>query len=94
VKYSPVGSTITISAEAAQAGVIVAVRDEGLGIADEHSERIFDRFFRVDQTDNRRGGGSGLGLAITKGIIDGHGGRIWVESAPGLGSTFRIWLPG
>ncbi|HEY8743181.1 MAG TPA: GAF domain-containing protein [Chloroflexota bacterium] len=94
VKYSPSGSTITISAEAAQAGVIVTVRDEGLGIADEHRERIFDRFFRVDQTDNRRGGGSGLGLAITKGIVEGHGGRIWMESAPGVGSTFRIWLPG
>jgi K+-sensing histidine kinase KdpD len=93
VKYSPAGSSITVSSAAVEGGVIVAVRDEGLGIAREHMDRIFDRFFRVDQTDNRRGGGSGLGLAIAKGIIEGHGGRIWVESAAGRGSTFKIFLP-
>lgn len=94
VKYSPAGSAITMSSEPADAGVLITVQDEGRGIAPEHLDRIFDTFYRVDQTDNRRGGGSGLGLAIAKGIIDGHGGRIWVESACGAGSTFRLWLPG
>lgn len=93
VKYSPTGRAVDVSSQSAEAGVILAVHDQGLGIAGEHIDRIFDRFFRVDQTDNRRGGGSGLGLAIAKGIIEGHGGRIWVESTPGAGSTFRIWLP-
>jgi K+-sensing histidine kinase KdpD len=93
VKYSPAGSSITVSSDAVDGGVAIAVRDEGRGIAPEHLDRIFDTFYRVDQTDNRRGGGSGLGLAIAKGIIDGHGGRIRVESVPNVGSTFRLWLP-
>jgi K+-sensing histidine kinase KdpD len=93
VKYSPADSRIQVAVDAGEGGVTLAIHDEGRGIAPEHVERIFDRFYRVDQTDDRRGGGSGLGLAIAKGIVDGHGGRIWVESSPDAGSTFRIWLP-
>jgi signal transduction histidine kinase len=94
VKYSPAGSAITVGSEAVDGGVAIAIHDEGRGIAPEHLDRIFDTFYRVDQTDNRRGGGSGLGLAIAKGIVAGHGGRIWVESVPNAGSAFRVWLPG
>ena len=93
VKYSPPGSEVAVAVEAAPGAVTLAVRDEGIGIPPEHQERIFDRFYRVDQSDNRRGGGSGLGLAIAKGIVEGHGGRIRVSSAPGAGSSFEISLP-
>lgn len=92
VKYSPPGSPVHIQATGGD-GITITVRDEGVGIPTEHVERIFDRFYRVDQTDSRRGGGSGLGLAIAKGIIEGHGGRLWVESSPGNGSTFQFTLP-
>lgn len=92
-KYSPVGSAIEVCAQDTGDSVTIGVRDEGMGIAPEHVSRIFERFFRVDQTDSRRGGGSGLGLAIAKGIVDGHGGRIWVESVVGRGSVFQFSLP-
>ena len=81
--------------------VVVAVADEGAGIAPEHHKRIFDRFYRIDGKLSRETGGSGLGLAICRGIVEAHGGRIWVES-PGRtvrsgdgsrGSTFYFSLP-
>src|SRR2546423_868171 len=71
----------------------VSVRDTGPGIAAEHVERIFDRFFRVDQSRSRDLGGSGLGLAIARLLAELQGGDITVESTLGAGSTFTMWLP-
>src|SRR2546429_2624171 len=71
----------------------VSVGDTGPGIAPEHLERIFDRFFRVDQSRSRALGGTGLGLAIARLLAELQGGEIRVESAPGAGSTFTVWLP-
>jgi signal transduction histidine kinase len=71
----------------------VSVRDTGPGIAPEHVDRIFDRFFRIDQSRSRELGGTGLGLAIARLFAELQGGRIEVVSKPGEGSTFTLWLP-
>lgn len=73
--------------------VLVRVQDEGLGIDPEDQLHIWDRFFRVDNGNTRRIGGTGLGLSITKALVDLHGGRIWVESTLGKGSTFSFTIP-
>ncbi|SOD95033.1 ATP-binding protein [Caenispirillum bisanense] len=93
VKYSPVGSTITIRGRHAANWIVLEVQDEGIGIPQEHCKRIFDKFFRVYARD-RVVAGTGLGLAICKGIVEGHGGTIEAES-PGAnqGSIFRVRLP-
>ena len=93
VRYTPSGA-ITFALEADGARVGVSVRDTGPGIAPEHVERIFDRFFRVDQSRSRDLGGSGLGLAIARLLAELQGGHITVDSTPGAGSTFTVWLPG
>jgi K+-sensing histidine kinase KdpD len=95
VKYSPDGGEVLIAGEAQPpAAVLVRVIDHGIGIAPGEEERIFDRFHRSDNRLSRTTAGVGLGLYITRNIVDGHGGRIWAESAgPGRGSTFNILLP-
>jgi signal transduction histidine kinase len=93
IKYAPGGGQITVACEVEKQSVIVSIADPGEGIPPEFLERVFDRFFQVDGASTRRMGGSGLGLAITKGIIEAHGGTIWAESAPGVGSVFRFALP-
>ena len=90
-KYSPGGSTITLTARAVENELSVAVLDEGVGIEPAHLERIFDRFYRVE--DPTRPLGAGVGLAICKGFIEAHGGRIWAERNAGRGSTLRFTLP-
>ena len=93
VKYTPTGGTITIGLARAGHEVRVDVRDTGIGIAPEDLPRIFDRFYRVDKARTRStSGGTGLGLAIVKHIAESNGGRITVESEPGKGSTFSLWL--
>ena len=92
VRYTPNGS-ITFALETDGKMVGVSVRDTGPGIAPEHVERIFDRFFRVDQSRSRDLGGSGLGLAIARLLAELQGGHITVASTPGAGSTFTLWLP-
>lgn len=77
-----------------QQGVEMCVRDEGIGIAAEHLERIFDRFHRLDTRLTREVNGLGLGLAICKRIVERHEGMIWAESEVGRGSVFHVWLPG
>jgi len=74
-------------------GVRLSVQDDGPGIAQEHLAKLFDRFYRVEESRARDKGGAGLGLAIVKGIVDAHGGSIWIESEVGVGSTVNVWLP-
>ncbi|HWP62189.1 MAG TPA: ATP-binding protein [Candidatus Binatia bacterium] len=94
VKFSPDGGPVEVRLERAPDGVLVAVRDEGIGIPRESQARIFERFYKVDRARGRvRGGGTGLGLAIARHIVEAHGGRIWVESEEGRGSTFFVRLP-
>lgn len=93
IRYNQNKPVIRISAEADEQLVHIRVQDNGIGIAPEHADKIFDRFYRVDVSSSRQTGGTGLGLAISKGIIEAHGGRIRVESTPGEGSTFIISVP-
>jgi heavy metal sensor kinase len=92
IKYSPQASSIDIRVHANQNQALLTVADEGPGIAAEHRERIFDRFFRLDDGRSRDQGGTGLGLAIAKWAVEVNGGRITVDAGNG-GSTFRIALP-
>ncbi len=93
VKYSEPGSPVTVSTALDGGFVEVAVRDAGIGIPGRDLERIFERFYRVDQARSRATGGTGLGLAIVRHVARAHGGDITVESVEGQGSTFRFVLP-
>jgi len=93
VKYSPQGGKITVTAEAEGKEMVISVTDQGLGISDKEKERIFRKFHRVNGSDSRETYGHGLGLYITKGLVEAQGGRIWVESSVGKGSTFTFTLP-
>lgn len=93
IKYSPNGGEIHLGAHREDDGVIIMVRDEGIGIPQKAQEKIFERFYRVDNSDRRAIGGTGLGLTLVREIVTAHGGRIWVESEPGRGSTFFVSLP-
>ncbi|HYR12204.1 MAG TPA: PAS domain S-box protein, partial [Longimicrobium sp.] len=90
IKFSRKGGSIRLRAEEAPGEVRVGVTDQGPGIPEDQRVRVFDRFWKADNRDRR---GAGLGLAIAQGIVDAHGGRIWVESQPGAGSTFWFALP-
>ena len=76
-----------------QGEVVVSVADQGMGIAPEHLNRLFEKFFRVESEVGRRVNGTGLGLPIARAIVEAHGGRIWAESKLGQGSTFTFTLP-
>ncbi|MQA14772.1 MAG: sensor histidine kinase [Pseudonocardiaceae bacterium] len=93
VSYSPSDSPVSVSRQLADGFVEIAVTDRGLGIAPEHQERVFERFFRVDQARSRATGGTGLGLAIVKHVAANHGGDVRLWSRPGTGSTFTLRLP-
>jgi len=93
IKYSPEGGRVRVLARNQPDGSALEVIDTGPGIAAEHREHIFDRFYRVDKARSRELGGTGLGLAITRWAVEAHGGRIEVESEDGNGSLFRIRLP-
>jgi signal transduction histidine kinase len=93
IKYSPGGGTIGVWGYREGGEAVVCVSDEGIGIPAGEQGRIFERFYRVDNEVTRRTRGVGLGLAMCKGIVEAHGGHIWVESAPGAGSTFCSALP-
>jgi signal transduction histidine kinase len=86
------GAPVTIAAEPSGEEVAIHVRDTGCGMPREALPHLFEPFFRLDPARDRRGG-TGLGLAIVKTVVDAHGGRIEVESTPGLGSAFHVWLP-
>jgi signal transduction histidine kinase len=93
VKYSPQGGMIVIRGEVRDPRVMVSVADQGVGIAPEHLNRLFERFFRVESGLGRHVVGSGLGLPIALSIVESHGGRIWADSTLGEGSTFYFTLP-
>ncbi|MGH3917023.1 MAG: sensor histidine kinase [Pseudonocardiaceae bacterium] len=93
VAYSLPGSPVSVSRRLADGFVEIAVTDRGLGIAPEHQERVFERFFRVDQARSRATGGTGLGLAIVKHVAANHGGDVRLWSRPGTGSTFTLRVP-
>ncbi|MGC1421986.1 MAG: ATP-binding protein [Terracidiphilus sp.] len=93
VKYGKSGGRIELGARAMEGEIEFYVRDFGPGIASEHLERIFERFYRVDKARSREAGGTGLGLAIVKHIVQAHGGRIRAESELGSGTTFLFALP-
>jgi signal transduction histidine kinase/GAF domain-containing protein len=101
-KYSPRGGEIALSVEEPAnlpvehppgRFLLLSVRDQGIGIGSEDLPRIWERFYRVDNSNTRRIGGTGLGLSITKALVELHGGRIWVESVVGKGSSFFFTLP-
>jgi len=92
-KHAPENTRVRFMAEARGDEAIVTVADEGSGIAPEHIDHIFDRFYRSDEARNRETGGAGLGLAISKRIVEAHSGNIEVESTLGEGTVFRFRLP-
>jgi signal transduction histidine kinase len=101
IKYTTEGGEVRVRLSCAPAGVgspervaLLQVIDSGIGICPTDIDQIFDRFYRVDKARSRSQGGSGLGLAICRWIVEAHGGRIDVQSQPGLGSTFSVRLPG
>jgi signal transduction histidine kinase len=75
------------------AGLALTVGDEGIGIAAEEQGRIFDKFYRVGRSETQGKRGSGVGLALVRHVAEAHGGRVGVESRPGAGSRFTLWLP-
>lgn len=94
VRHTPAGGMVTLSAECADAGVLLSVADTGEGIAPEHLPHLFERFYRADPARDRQHGGSGIGLAITRALVRAHGGTITAHSAgPGTGAVFRVTLP-
>ncbi len=93
VKFSPRGGDITIGTRQEGADLVMWIRDQGIGIAPDAVPKLFTKFFRANNQETRKISGTGLGLALVKRIIIAHGGRIWVESAPGKGSTFFFTLP-
>jgi len=93
IRYSPDGSRVGVGSRVEDGVVEIAVTDQGEGIPEADQERIFERFFRVDQARSRSTGGTGLGLSIVKHAVQNHGGDVRVWSQPGMGSTFTIRLP-
>ncbi len=94
IKHTPPGGRIVLRAALQDNGVLVQVSDTGEGIPAADLPHVFDRFYQVDKSRQReKRDGTGLGLAITKGIVDAHGGKLWVESQEGQGTTFSTWFP-
>jgi signal transduction histidine kinase len=93
IKYSPEGGEIQLRAWDEDDRVVLSVRDQGVGIPSSQLDEVFGLFYQTEDPVSRRTGGMGLGLYISREIIIRHGGRIWVESAAGQGSTFYVSLP-
>jgi len=93
VKFTPDGGRITVAARPVNDTVEISVSDTGIGIAPEDCEAVFEEFRQVGQSSDRKAEGTGLGLALTRKFIELHGGRIWLTSALGEGSTFSFALP-
>jgi signal transduction histidine kinase len=93
IKYSPGGGEVLVTVDQDGDSVQVSVRDQGIGMSPRDMGQLFEKFYRVDREEVRRAGGTGLGLYITKRLVEMHGGRLWAESWPGVGSVFRCTLP-
>jgi two-component system sensor histidine kinase VicK len=93
IKFSPDGGEIMVRLTEQDEAVCVSVTDQGIGMAADKHQRIFERFYQIDGSSRRRFGGTGIGLAIVKRIIDAHHGKIWVESEANKGSSFYFILP-
>ncbi len=93
LKFTAHGGQITVIVHERLDDILTQIRDSGMGIAPEHLDRIFERFYRVPLPAGERVEGSGLGLSICKAIVEEHGGQIWVESTVGTGSTFSFTVP-
>jgi signal transduction histidine kinase len=93
LKFTPQAGKITIQSRSAQNMAQVDITDNGCGIPLEAQEAIFEEFYRVDNAINQEVKGTGLGLALVKHIVEAHGGKIWVQSRAGKGSTFSFTLP-
>jgi two-component system phosphate regulon sensor histidine kinase PhoR len=93
VKFSPSGGEVTVGVREGEGEVLTWVRDRGIGVPAADQARIFERFYKVDRARARGRGGTGLGLSIARHIVESHGGRIWVESEEGEGSTFTFAIP-
>ena len=92
-KYSSLGATTTITAQEHEGDIQIDVSDTGIGMSKDDQSRLFAKFFRVDNSSTRQVSGTGIGLFITRHLIQAHGGKIWVESQEGKGSTFSFTLP-
>jgi signal transduction histidine kinase len=90
IKFSPSGSKIVVAARRDGDEVVLSVMDQGSGLSAEQLPNVFDRYWQSSRTDRQ---GAGLGLAICKGIVEAHGGRIWIESALNAGTTVSFTLP-
>jgi K+-sensing histidine kinase KdpD len=93
LKYSPEGGLITVNVGQDESQLLISVSDQGIGIPPADLDNVFERFYRVENETTRQVSGAGLGLAISRGIVEAHGGRIWVKSDLGVGSTFYFSLP-
>jgi signal transduction histidine kinase len=92
-RYTPAGESVTIRGESVHGRAVFSVSDTGPGIAPEHQQRIFDRFYRTEEARDRISGGTGLGLTIARSAAFSLGGHIELDSTPGQGSTFRLIVP-
>jgi signal transduction histidine kinase len=93
VKFTPAGGKVDVGLEANSDEVVLRVRDDGIGIAPEVHDRIFEKFFMVDAGPSKAHAGAGIGLFVAKEVVAIHGGTIRVESSPGQGALFEVHLP-
>ncbi|MFD2045662.1 cell wall metabolism sensor histidine kinase WalK [Ornithinibacillus salinisoli] len=93
IKYSPEGGKITLKVIRQKYQILVAIEDQGMGIAYDKLDKIFERFYRADKARTRKFGGTGLGLAISKELVEAHHGRIWAKSKEGKGTMILFTLP-
>jgi signal transduction histidine kinase len=93
VKFTPDGGSVDVTARREPDALVIAVRDTGIGIAPEDQEAVFEEFRQVGRHYTNKQEGTGLGLTLTRRFVELHGGRIWVESEPGKGSTFTFTIP-
>jgi signal transduction histidine kinase len=93
IKYSGDDRALSVESRVEDGELLIAVVDRGIGIPAAEQARIFEKFYRVGRSDTQGRRGSGVGLALVRHIVEAHGGRVTVESAPGVGSRFTVRLP-
>ena len=93
IKYTPIGGQIKVCLQIREQTILFTIQDTGIGIAPIDQPRLFEKFFRGGQREAHQQRGSGLGLAIVKSIAEKHGGKVWLESQLGKGSTFYMEIP-